>query len=124
MNSYKQFYAEIIAEAESGIKGGNLFLDFIRLDIDVKNLKTLFRLRADAFDEDAREMHIPGGALSATDFTNLNLIKDQDEFIDNAQGIDTGRRPSSASSMSSGNEKTIRDVETRLTGFSWNRWKR
>ena len=25
---YKQFYAEIIAEAESGIKGGNLFLAF------------------------------------------------------------------------------------------------
>jgi len=33
---FKQFYAEIIADAESGIKGGNLFLDFIRLDIDVK----------------------------------------------------------------------------------------
>ena len=40
---YKQFYSEIIAEAESGIKGGKLFLDFIRLEIDIKNVKTLFR---------------------------------------------------------------------------------
>ena len=101
---FKQFYTEIIAEAESGIKGGNLFLDFIRLDIDVKNLKTLFRLRADAFDQDAREMHIPGGALSATEFTNLNLIKDQGEFIDNLKGL-YRQKLSSASSMSSGKRR-------------------
>jgi V/A-type H+-transporting ATPase subunit C len=111
---FKQFYTEIIAEAESGIKGGNLFLDFIRLDIDVKNLKTLFRLRADAFDQDAREMHIPGGALSATEFTNMNLIKDQGEFIDNLKGL--YRQKALLGLLDElREEKTIRDAETRLT---------
>ncbi len=71
---YKQFYAEIIEEAESGIKGGNLFLEFIRLEIDIKNVKTLFRLHADAFAEDAREMFISGGVLTASDFASLNAI--------------------------------------------------
>jgi V/A-type H+-transporting ATPase subunit C len=111
---FKQFYAEIIAMAEGGIKGGNQFLDFIRLDIDVKNLKTLFRLRADAFGQDAREMHIPGGALSATEFTNLNLIKDQGEFIDNLKGL--YRQKALLGFLDElRQEKTIRDVETRLT---------
>jgi V/A-type H+-transporting ATPase subunit C len=111
---FKQFYSEIIAEAESGIKGGNQFLDFIRLDIDVKNLKTLFRLRADAFDQDAREMHIPGGALSATEFSNLNLIKDQGEFIDTLKGL--YRQKSLLSLLDEiREEKTIRDAEIRLT---------
>ena len=83
---YKQFYSEIIAEAESGIKGGKLFLDFIRLEIDIKNVKTLFRLRADTFEEDARSMYIQGGTLSASNFVTLNTMKDQNEFIDTLKG--------------------------------------
>ncbi|MDO8840692.1 V-type ATPase subunit, partial [Methanocalculus sp.] len=43
---YRQFYADLIAEARSGLKGGNQFLISIQLDIDIKNIKTLFRLRA------------------------------------------------------------------------------
>ena len=79
---YKEFYADMIADATSGIKGGALFLSFIRLDIDIKNVKTLFRLRSDGFDEDPREMYISGGSLAADEFIRLNTIKDQDEFID------------------------------------------
>ncbi|HOX34188.1 MAG TPA: V-type ATP synthase subunit C [Methanoregulaceae archaeon] len=79
---YKQFYADMIAEAESGIKGGNLFLSFIRLDIDIKNVKTLFRLRADDIEEDPREMYIAGGVLAPDEFVRLNTIKEQDEFVD------------------------------------------
>jgi V/A-type H+-transporting ATPase subunit C len=111
---YKQFFSEIIAEAESGIKGGNQFLDFIRFDIDIRNIKTLFRLRMDTFEEDAREMHIPGGALSSADFANLNEIRDQGEFIELLKGkIRNNLLIALLDELKS--EKTIRDVETRLT---------
>jgi V/A-type H+/Na+-transporting ATPase subunit C len=111
---YKQFYAEILAEGEGGIKGGNLFLDFIKLDIDIKNIKTLFRLRADTFEEDARDMHIAGGALLASDFANVNAIRDQGEFIDQLKAkIRQKLLLSLLDEMK--NEKTIRDVEIRLT---------
>ncbi len=111
---FKQFYTEIIAGAESGIKGGNQFLDFIKLEIDVKNLKTLFRLRADTFEEDAREMHIPGGSLSATYFSNLSLIKNQGEFIDALRAL--YRHKALLSLLDEiRDEKTIRDAEVRLT---------
>jgi V/A-type H+-transporting ATPase subunit C len=111
---YKQFYAEIIADAESGIKGGKLFLDFIKFDIDIKNVKTLFRLRADNFEEDAREMFINGGSLSASEFANLNAIRDQNEFIDL---LKTKFRQKLLISLldEMRNELTIRDIEVRLT---------
>lgn len=111
---YKQFFSEIIAEAESGIKGGKQFLDFIRFDIDIRNIKTLFRLRADTFEEDAREMYIAGGVLSAADFANLNTVRDQTEFIDLLKAkIRNSLLIALLDELKS--EKTIRDVETRLT---------
>ena len=111
---YKQFFAEIIEEAESGIKGGNQFLDFIRFDIDIRNIKTLFRLRADTFEEDARDMYITGGVLSSADFANLNTIKDPGEFIDLLKTkIRNNLLISLLDELKS--EKAIRDVETRLT---------
>lgn len=111
---YKQFYEEIIAEAESGIKGGNLFLEFIRLEIDIKNVKTLFRLQADGYEEDAREMFISGGALSSSDFTSLNAVHNRNEFIDILKTL-IRHKPLLALLEELRNEKTIRDVEIRLT---------
>jgi V/A-type H+/Na+-transporting ATPase subunit C len=111
---YKQFFSEIIAEAESGIKGGNQFLDFIRFDIDIRNIKTLFRLRVDTFEEDAREMHIPGGALSSADFTSLSAMRDQGEFIESLKGkIRNKLLIALLDELKS--EKAVRDVESRLT---------
>jgi V/A-type H+-transporting ATPase subunit C len=111
---YKQFYEEIIEEAESGIKGGNLFLEFIRLEIDIKNVKTLFRLRADMVEEDVREMYVSGGVLSSSDFASLNSIRNQNEFIDM---LKTKIRHKTLLTLleEMRSEKTIRDVEIRLT---------
>nr|WP_319377270.1 V-type ATP synthase subunit C [uncultured Methanoregula sp.] len=79
---YKHLYANIINDAKTGVKGGAPFLAYIQLEIDIKNVKTLFRLRADTIQEDARDMFIPGGSLTVTDFASLNAIKDTNEFID------------------------------------------
>ena len=79
---YKQFYAEIIAESSGGIAGGRLFLAYIRLDIDIKNILTLFRLRADKIQEDAKEMYIAGGTIAVADFAALNMAQDYREFTD------------------------------------------
>jgi len=111
---YKQFYADLLAEAESGIKGGQLFLSFIRLDIDFKNIKTLFRLRADSFDEDPSEMFIAGGVLSADDFTRLNKIKDLVEFINSLKLVVRQKTLLEFLDELKGDKKVL-DVELRLT---------
>jgi len=111
---YKQFYEEIIAEAKSGIKGGNLFLEFIRLEIDIKNVKTLFRLHADTAIEDAGEMFISGGVLTSSDFASLNAVHDRNEFIDLLKTkIQHKVLLTLLEELRS--EKTMHDVETRLT---------
>jgi len=78
---YKQFYAELIAEC-GGDAGGRMFLAYIRLDIDIKNVLTLFRLRADKGGEDAKELYIPGGTITAADFSALATAQDYREFTD------------------------------------------
>lgn len=78
---YKDFYRNLISDANA-MKGGNLFLNYISLDIDITNIKNLFRLRVDTVQEDAREMMIPGGTFSVEDLHRLNSITDQNEFID------------------------------------------
>jgi V/A-type H+-transporting ATPase subunit C len=112
---YKQFYSEIIRDARNGgIAGGNQFLAYIRLEIDVKNVKTLFRLRADEFEEDARELFIAGGSLSMQDFAGLNTVKDANEFI---EAIKVHIRTESLHLLLDElkGEKKMRDIEVRLT---------
>ena len=48
---YKHLYATIINDAKTGVKGGASFLAYIQLEIDIKNVKPLFRLKADKVDE-------------------------------------------------------------------------
>lgn len=111
---YKQFYADLLAEAESGVKGGQLFLSFIRLDIDIKNIKTLFRLRADKLEEDPHEMFIAGGVLTIDVFIRLNLIKDQVEFIDTLK-MKVRQKMLHAFLDELKGEKKVRDIEVSLT---------
>ena len=111
---YKDLYAEIIGDAKAGIKGGASFLSYIQLEINIRNVKTLFRQRADTGAEDVREMFITGGSLSATDFANLNAIKDQNEFIDQIKA--TIRSDSLHALLDElKGHKAMHDIEVRLT---------
>jgi V/A-type H+-transporting ATPase subunit C len=111
---YKDLYAEILTDAKAGIKGGAAFLAYIQLEIDIKNVKTLFRLRADTIQEDARDLFIAGGSLTATDFANLNAIKEANEFIDQ---IKANVRNDSLHTLLEElkGQKAVHDIETRLT---------
>ncbi|MCX6687686.1 MAG: V-type ATP synthase subunit C, partial [Methanoregula sp.] len=111
---YRQFYADMIAEAESGIKGGKLFLSFIRFDIDIKNIKTLFRLRADTFEEDPSQMFIAGGALDLDTFVRLNTMKVLVEFVNTLKMFVREKTLLVFLDELKGDKK-VHDVEMRLT---------
>jgi V/A-type H+-transporting ATPase subunit C len=111
---YKDLYAEIITDAKSGIKSGASFLSYIQLEINIRNVKTLFRLRVDTGAEDVREMFIPGGALSAADFTNLNAIKDQNEFVDQLKTMIRSDNLHVLLDELKG-KKNLHDIEVQLT---------
>ncbi len=82
---YKEFYAGLLDIARAGLKGGSQFLSFIQLDIDITNIRNLFRLRADQFVENIRSMMIPGGSFSVDELQQMYVIKDQNEFIETLQ---------------------------------------
>ncbi len=79
---YKGYYAQLIADARAGIKGGKMFLKYIELEIDIRNIQNLFRLRAGRVHEDVRELMIPGGSFSVEELQRLSGITERDEFID------------------------------------------
>lgn len=79
---YKEFYANLLSEAMSGFKGGKQFLEYILLDIDMMNIRNMFRLRADRLQEKAGTMMIPGGTFSIGDFEDLIVLEDEKDFIE------------------------------------------
>lgn len=79
---YKSYYARLIADAKEGVKGGDIFLKYIQLEIDVRNIQDLFRLRAGDVHEDVRELLIPGGSFTVDELQRLSGLESQDEFID------------------------------------------
>jgi V/A-type H+-transporting ATPase subunit C len=120
---YRQFYADMIAEAESGIKGGKLFISFIRFDIDIKNIKTLFRLRADTFEEDPSDMFIAGGTLDLDNFVRLNTMKDLVEFVNTLKMFVRDKTLLVFLDELKGDKK-VHDVEMRLTTVQLNQMER
>ena len=79
---YKGYYARLIEDAKGGVKGGNVFLKYILLEIDTRNIQTLFRLRAGHVQQDVRDMMIPGGTFSVDELQQILEVEDRDEFID------------------------------------------
>ncbi len=78
---YKKFYADVVADARA-VRGGRAFIDYVQLEIDIRNLQSLFRLRAAGEKGDLREFMIPGGSVSVEELQRLSAIEDLDEFID------------------------------------------
>lgn len=82
---YKAFYGALIDVAQSGLKGGTQFLEYIRFEVDMRNIQNLFRLRQDYFTQDVRTMMIPGGLISIENLQRLSTIENLDELVDSLQ---------------------------------------
>jgi V/A-type H+-transporting ATPase subunit C len=78
----KNYYEDLAIVAESGVKGGPIFLDWLRMEIDFKNIQTLFRLREYKEKGDVLSLMIPRGGIPVADLVRLNSIEAQGEFID------------------------------------------
>jgi len=119
---YKQFYADLIAYAYSGIKGGRQFLDYITLDIDITNIRTVFRLRADHSVNDIAGIIIPGGTISPQSLQRVFPIKDPNEFIDALVPL---VRVKSLQELLERlrEEKSLRGIEIELIKVQMPRWR-
>ena len=113
---YKQYYAELIKVARSGIKGGNEFLQYIQLEIDITNMQNLWRLRAGGAVEEIRDFMIVGGRIPVGELDRLATIDSVDEIVDSLK-----KRANIAPLQDAIEELrcgcSVRQVESRLTRF-------
>ncbi|MDD1677914.1 MAG: V-type ATP synthase subunit C [Methanomicrobiales archaeon] len=78
---YKQYYADIISDGQT-VKGGKAFLDYIHLEIDIRNMQNLLRLRSQEEKGDVLEYMIHGGSFTTDQLVNFSKIEDMNQFID------------------------------------------
>jgi V/A-type H+-transporting ATPase subunit C len=77
---FKEYYAEIITDGQT-VKGGGAFLEYVQLDIDIRNMQNLLRLRAQKERENVSEYMIPNGSFTVEELARLSGIDDINEFI-------------------------------------------
>jgi V/A-type H+-transporting ATPase subunit C len=113
---YKDLYKDLIAEAKSSVKGGRQFLEYIRLEIDIRNIQNLCRIRQQKDQlEDVRDMMLPGGTFTLDKLQSLAVTENIDEFIDN---LKIGRfRSENLSNLlvELKENRSIHEVEVELT---------
>jgi len=112
---YRQFYADLIDEGRSGLKGGNQFLKSIQLDIDIRNIKTIFRLRGQPISaEETADIWIPGASFSVDELKRISQIETIDELVDTLRK--KVKSPALVDALEGlREEKPIHEVENSLT---------
>jgi V/A-type H+-transporting ATPase subunit C len=84
---YIAFYTNLYRDARSGIRGGDALLPYIRFEIDIVNIRNLFRLRAGSSAEDIRQFMIPGGNIRPDFFQRVYQTEDRQQFISDMQQV-------------------------------------
>ena len=79
---YREFYEDLVRLAESGLKGGRPFREYIRLEIDVKNIQILCRLRQERPVGDVKGMLVAGGSFTLAELQRLAELESDNDFID------------------------------------------
>mgnify|MGYP000934300371 CR=1 FL=1 len=80
---YKYYYATLIKAARGGMKAGGPFLKYVMFEIDIKNITTVFRMRAQGGDNASQQnIWIPGGAFKPEELERLSSVDSLDEVVD------------------------------------------
>jgi V/A-type H+/Na+-transporting ATPase subunit C len=120
---YKNYYRNLIADAESGISGGDLFLKYLRREIDITNLRNLFRLRnyeKEGSVIDFTEYMIPGGRLP------LDLIRLMYRTEDQGIFVETFKKTGILSTLTHALRNLRSDPafsESDAAAYVWDRWR-
>ena len=83
---YKIYYSRILREKPSDL-ALKLFIDFIRMEIDIKNIKTILRLKREGISTDEiMKRIIPGGFELTVEEANKLAAMSWDELVKSLEG--------------------------------------
>jgi len=111
----KHYYEDLVKEAESGVKGGKIFLDWLKMEIDFKNIQNLFRLRHFREKGEVLSLMIPNGGISVADLVRLNGIEDREEFVSALKKKAARFEPLYMALEDLRKERPIHEIEIALT---------
>ncbi|MBP1929931.1 V/A-type H+-transporting ATPase subunit C [Methanolinea mesophila] len=77
---YKGFYTGLLEVAGSGLPGGDIFRQYVRLEIDILNIRNLFRIHSCEEECDVLSYIIPGGAIPPGHLRVLSFTDDREHF--------------------------------------------
>ncbi len=78
---YIAYYSNLLTDAKSGYQGGDVIIPHLRFEIDIQNIRNIFRLRAGSNVRDITPYMIPGGYRTPNDFQRLYGVTDREEFV-------------------------------------------
>ncbi len=119
----KQHYAKLIESINTSSRPGRLFLDYIRKEIDVKNLETILKLKVEGIHGDiVMNYYIPGGKQIdiklATQLANAETI---DSAVSELSQLDSYEDIKDA--LEAGNQ-TLRGVVAGMNAFEMRQAKK
>lgn len=117
---YREYYLDLLAVARSGIRGGEAFARYLRFEIDVLNMRNLFRLRAGSRIADVAGSMVPGGNIPVEEFVRIAGIETRDAFIDEFEK--TNILPVATRAMQALRSDTSIGAE-QVADLLWSRWK-
>jgi V/A-type H+-transporting ATPase subunit C len=79
---YKKFYADLLQTGKKGVPGALQFVKFVKLEIDTLNIKTIFRIQADAVSKATKDFFIPGASLTLDELEQISGLSSTDEIVD------------------------------------------
>jgi len=118
---YISYYETVYRDARSGIKGGDIILPYLRLEIDITNIKNLFRLRSGTKTEMISQYIIPGGNLQPDYFQRLYTVEENQQFIAEIQ------KSNNLSMLTYALQEVRNDTsisEMDAANYFWIRWER
>jgi V/A-type H+-transporting ATPase subunit C len=78
---YRRYYADLLSDLRTGIRGAAILEDYIRLELDITNFRNLLRLRSVGARCDCASEMIPGGSIPVAEFRRLEGLDDRDSFL-------------------------------------------
>jgi V/A-type H+-transporting ATPase subunit C len=79
---YQQYYTDLIRNLRTGVPGADLFLESVRLEVDLTNFRNLLRLRSGTVPEDIREQMVEGGTIPVSELQELSEIHESEAFTE------------------------------------------
>jgi len=117
---YKMYYVDLLHALRNDAKNDVIFTRYIRLEIDLVNLRNLFRLRSGGVTHEVGHYLIPGGTVDLTTFGTLYGIEEQSVFIEEI--LKTGIIPLIIGGLQEINRGVT--VDSKMVGeMLWLRWQ-